>query len=182
MPSGERWVPAHGFHGRYEVSDFGRVRSVPRQVVNGGRVKLEPGKLLRPYWHRRHLKVTLYGDARTERQVFVHILVVESFRGLVPEGKLVRHLDDDPRNNRLSNLIIGTHAENSRDAVRNGVHPETKRVTCDYGHPLDGISRKGRYCKVCNRGKQRRGKALRELTSRQSPGSGIVITQRKGSK
>lgn len=179
----ERWVPAKGFEGRYEVSDLGRVRSVPRQVVNGGRVKMEPGALLKPYWHRKHLKVTLYGDNKRERQVFVHILVLESFVGPKPKGRLGCHRDDDPRNNSIANLRWDTPAANCRDAVRNGIHPETKRTTCDYGHPLDGRTHKGeRYCKTCNRHKQRRGKALRQLTSRQSPGSGVVITQRKGNK
>jgi len=177
----ERWVPAYGFEGRYEVSDLGRVRSVPRQVINGGKVYLEPGRLLNPYWHRSHLKVTLYADNKKERQVFVHIIVIESFRGPIPRGKLVRHLDDNPRNNRLDNLRVGTHAENSRDAVRNGVHPETRRKTCDYGHPLDGTSKKGRYCKTCNREKQRRAKAFNRLALRQSPGSGVITPPpRKG--
>jgi hypothetical protein len=172
----ERWVAARGFEGRYEVSDLGRVRSVPRQVVNGGRIKLEPGALLKPYWHRRHLKVTLYGDNRSERQVFVHILVLESFVGPKPKGRLGCHKDDNPRNNCLSNLRWDTPAANCRDAVRNGIHPETKRTTCDYGHPLDGRTGKGeRYCKTCNRHKQRKSKALRTLASRQSPGSGITL-------
>jgi hypothetical protein len=169
----ERWIPAYGFAGRYEVSNLGRVRSVPRQVINGGRVRLEPGALLKPYWHRKHLKVTLYGDNRTERQVFVHILVLESFVCPKPKGMLGCHQDDDPRNNCLTNLRWDTPAANSRDAVRNGIHPESKRTTCDYGHPLDGVSRKGRYCRTCNRSKQRRSKALAALESRQSPGSGI---------
>lgn len=178
----ERWVPAVGFAGRYEVSDLGRVRSVPRQVINSGQVKMEPGGLLNPYWHRRHLKVTLYGDNKRERQVFVHILVLESFVGPKPRGMLGCHKDDDPRNNTLRNLRWDTPAANSRDAVRNGLHPETKRTQCDYGHPLDGRTHKGeRYCKQCNRSKQRRAKALARLAARQSPGSGVVVNK-KGSR
>ena len=172
----ERWVPAYGFTGRYEVSDLGRVRSVPRQVINGGQVKMEPGVLLKPYWHRKHLKVTLYGDNKRKRDVFVHILVLESFVGPKPKGRLGCHRDDDPRNNSLSNLRWDTAAANSRDAVRNGVHPEAKRTTCNYGHPLDGRTHKGeRYCKACNRHKQRQGKARKKLLASQSPGSGITF-------
>lgn len=180
MSSGERWIPAYGFKGRYEVSDMGRVRSVPRQVVNGGRVTLEPGRMLRPYIHHSHWKVTLYGDNKYERQVFVHVLMLESFVGPRPKGMLGCHNDDNKNNNVLGNLRWDTSQENARDQVRNGIHPETLRKTCDYGHPLDGRSKKGRYCKQCNRAKQRRLKAVQKLAARQSPGSGVKVTIRKG--
>jgi len=168
----ERWMPAYGFAGRYEVSNLGRVRSVPRAVVRNGRVRNYPGRILKPFRHHAHYKVSLYGDNKRGREVFVHRIVLESFVGPMPAwATLVRHLDDNSLNNRLDNLKYGTHTQNAHDAVRNGVHPETRRTHCKYGHPLDGMTRKGRYCKTCAIAKQRRLKAQKKLRARQSPDS-----------
>lgn len=49
----------------------------------------------------------------------VHRLVLETFIGPRPHGKECLHRDDNPTNNRLSNLRWGTAAENHQDAVRN---------------------------------------------------------------
>jgi hypothetical protein len=38
-------------------------------------------------------------------------------------GELARHLDDNPENNKLSNLAWGTKSDNALDAVKNGKHP-----------------------------------------------------------
>lgn len=175
----ERWVPAKGFEGFYEVSDLGRVRGVPRQIIRNGKIKTYHGGILNAYWHHRHLKVTLYGHNKRERQVFVHVLVLESFVGPRPKGYLGCHKDDNPLNNTLANLRWDSPTANSLDAVRNGVHPETKRTKCDQGHPLNGRNRKGRYCLICNRAKQRKAKAQKKLLEAQSPGSGVVIKKGK---
>lgn len=66
-------------------------------------------------------KVTLKnGDGYM--QVFVHILVLESFVGPCPDGLQCRHLDGKPRNNRLDNLAWGTVRENAEDRMRHGTH------------------------------------------------------------
>jgi hypothetical protein len=50
----------------------------------------------------------------------VHVLVLESFVGPCPEGMETRHLDYDPRNNRLVNLRWGTRGENIEDMQQAG--------------------------------------------------------------
>ena len=36
----ETWKPVKGFEGLYEVSDMGRVKSLPRKATSGGIMKL----------------------------------------------------------------------------------------------------------------------------------------------
>lgn len=57
---------------------------------------------------------------RGEGATLVHRLVYETFVGEIPEGMVIRHLNDEPGDNRLSNLAIGTQKENVQDAIRNG--------------------------------------------------------------
>lgn len=52
---------------------------------------------------------------------YVHRIVAESFvkNNNKKRNKVVRHLDDDPRNNYYKNLKWGTHKENTHDAIIN---------------------------------------------------------------
>lgn len=50
---------------------------------------------------------------------FVHQLVLLAFVGPCPPGLECRHLDDNPRNNRIDNLAYGTHKENGSDYSQN---------------------------------------------------------------
>lgn len=49
----------------------------------------------------------------------VHHLVLETFVGPRPENGIARHLNDNPLDNRLSNLKWGNQKENSDDFFKN---------------------------------------------------------------
>src|SRR6516162_5295689 len=108
----EKWKRVVGWPG-YEVSDRGPVISfkwVPPLVIKpqvwrgrGGR-----GKPLAAV-------VTLTSGRRIRRTFKVHRLVLEAFRGPRPAGMQCRHLDSNPLNNELKNLVWGTFAENWAD-------------------------------------------------------------------
>ncbi len=53
---------------------------------------------------------------------FVHRLILETFVGPRPEGKQTRHLNSNPRDNRLVNLRWGTAKENDNDKEKVGTH------------------------------------------------------------
>jgi hypothetical protein len=59
-------------------------------------------------------------------QIFVHRLVLLAFVGPCPAGHESRHLDGDPKNNRLTNLAWGTRLENMADRSRLGEHNPAK--------------------------------------------------------
>lgn len=72
----------------------------------------------RPFGHYYHYKLMLGGK---KKLIQTHRLIWQSFNGPIPPGMIVRHLDDNPANNALSNLVLGTHKDNAKDAARNGV-------------------------------------------------------------
>lgn len=63
-----------------------------------------------------------------KHQKLIHRLVYETFKGPIPEGMLVRHLNDDPHDNSVNNLEIGTHKDNMRDCLRNGHHNPNRKI------------------------------------------------------
>ena len=93
-------------HEKYEVSNFGRVKSYNRG---------SDGFILKPQPHKKgYLQVTL----SKRKRFYVHRLVMLIFIG---ESDLqVNHIDCDKTNNRLDNLEYVTCKENIRHAIENG--------------------------------------------------------------
>lgn len=109
----EQWRDIPGYEGRYQVSDQGRVKSVPhrvRLVVHGVETtRLSPGRMLKPGRCRSgHLSVAL-GKGNSK---MVHGLVLTAFVGARPEAQEALHLNHTPSDNRLCNLRWGTRSEN----------------------------------------------------------------------
>lgn len=119
----ERWLPVVGWEGIYEVSDLGRVRSLPRGISGGRRIK---GRVLALTVDDSGTHTVLLRDSPRRRHVHIYILVAEAFIGPRPAGLQIRHLNDDRTDNRLANLTYGTQGENMVDAVLNGKHGNTK--------------------------------------------------------
>lgn len=65
--------------------------------------------------------VALY-DARTKKPKIVplHRLVYLQFKGNIPKGMVVDHIDNDPLNNSVNNLQLLTRAENIKKDGNNG--------------------------------------------------------------
>lgn len=115
------WRPVVGYEGFYEVSDLGHVRRVARSKGTW------PGRVLKrtPNNHG-YPRVTLFkrGAGKT---ALVHRLVLEAFVGPCPEGLEARHLDGDPLNSGLENLVWGTSAENEQDKLAHGTSNHGER-------------------------------------------------------
>lgn len=106
----------------YYVTTEGDVLSYWRPHGRGPyRIRTDlPAKTLTPRKHSGgYLRVSL--GAGADR--YIHRLVVQSFRGPIPPGMQVRHLDGDRTNNRLENLKVGTPSENESDKLRHGTRP-----------------------------------------------------------
>lgn len=116
----EIWKDIPGYVGKYQVSDMGRVRSLPRTVTrkDGTPAKVSGGVLNRKSTDRGgHRYVKLSSPDRT---VSVHTLVMTAFMGPCPDGMEVCHNDGDPSNNRLTNLRYDTRKNNLIDMARMG--------------------------------------------------------------
>lgn len=110
---GEEWTSVLGWDGFYKVSNKGRVRSLDRQV----RDRRYTGKLLALNANcDGYVCVNLSANGVNKTKA-VHRLVMEGWTGLHP-GMVIRHKDNDRKNNALDNLEWGTTADNNQDTVR----------------------------------------------------------------
>jgi len=104
----EIWKSVVGYERIYEISDFGRLRSLDRLSSDGRKLK---GRLLNPHQNKLgYRRAPLGGRGKNRQQI--HRLVVSAFIGKIPEGMVIDHLDGDPSNNHVSNLEIVTYHEN----------------------------------------------------------------------
>lgn len=110
----EQWKPVTDFEDSYEVSNYGRVRSLTRRFCIGRVRTLRENPAGYPY--------VVLSDARKGLRTTrcVHRLVLDAFVGQRPKGMEARHLDGTRNNNRLENLCWGTKSENMMDKVAHG--------------------------------------------------------------
>lgn len=94
----ERWSPIKGYEGLYEVSNYGRVRSLNYR-------KKGVRKVLKCYARLGYyIKVSLVKDG-VRKYYRVHRLVAQAFLPQPMEGQTqVEHINTDKRDNRVQNL------------------------------------------------------------------------------
>lgn len=156
MSTIEEWRPVVGYAGFYEVSNQGRVRSLPRTAARRvkGAVPVR-GRILSTYRNKGYpaVKLTVGG---TGRRAQVHVLVCEAWHGPRPTGAECRHLDDNKLNVSPDNLQWGTRSENMLDRLRNGIDPNASKTHCPLGHEYSPQNTHRspdhrRYCRTCMR-------------------------------
>lgn len=110
----EVWKDIPGWENLYQASNWGYIKSL---ILYKGK----PSRILQTwcYGNYGHLEVTLCKN-KTKTRHKVHRLILETFIGSCPSGMECRHLDGNPKNNKLSNLIWGTPKENQSDRILHG--------------------------------------------------------------
>lgn len=117
----EMWLPVIGYESLYEVSSFGRVRSIDRQVnaMNSSK-RVSKGKYLKQSLNGRgYFQVGLSNGK--SRSVVVHRLVATAFLCKSSKSDTVNHKDGIKTNNNINNLEWCTYGENNRHAIDTGL-------------------------------------------------------------
>lgn len=117
----EIWKPVKDYEGSYEVSNYGRVRSIDRYVFDKGKPSFRKGvdisicKMPQGYEF-----VTLYQENKQKHKL-VHRLVAEAFIENPYNYNEINHIDCNKTNNIVSNLEWCSRKHNVEHAKRNGL-------------------------------------------------------------
>lgn len=152
----ERWLPAVGWEGLYQVSDYGRVKSLQRYVRCRDGVRLVRERILKPYTQRTGYRTVLLAVDGRKKTRSIHQLVLEAFVGPRPADMVACHNDGVPNNNHVANLRWDTQSNNLFDAVRHGTNVMAAATHCKRDHEFNDentyIDGKGwRRCHQCRR-------------------------------
>lgn len=117
----EVWKPITGYEGLYEVSNYGRVKSLPklRKARQGIRKVRERIMKLTLNKTTGYLCVnfTIYNKTNAQR---VHNLVAFAFCSNPEKKSQVNHIDTNKLNNTAENLEWSTPLENTRHSLKTG--------------------------------------------------------------
>lgn len=118
----EIWKDIDGYEGYYQISNFGRVKSLARFVFNkdGSLQRFKKETIKSPKLDKDgYLKVTL--SVNGNNKTFpIHRLVANAFLQNGNSELEVNHIDLNRKNNRIDNLEWVTHVDNVRHSVSQG--------------------------------------------------------------
>lgn len=110
-----------GYEGYYQASNYGRIKSLARIIkgkANGTRVLKE--KILKPdrYKKTQYQAVRLSRNGETKHMLVSHLIYL-TFKGPIPSGMIVNHINEDPTDNRPENLNVMFQKDNLNWGTRN---------------------------------------------------------------
>ncbi len=107
-----------GYEGKYQISNLGNVKSLPKGDGNGNKERILKQEVVKRD-HTNYRRVTLSKNGETER-FQVHRLVAEAFIDNPENKPFVNHIDNNGETNTVSNLEWCTHSENMMHSQKQG--------------------------------------------------------------
>lgn len=109
----EEWRDIQGYEGMYQVSNLGRVKSLPRTVTfpDDRKSYIRKERILKPWIEGGgYPQISLCKNNKV-KNVRVHVLVATAFLGHIPNGStlVVDHINENREDNRVENLQILNH-------------------------------------------------------------------------
>ena len=126
MEEKEIWKTIKGYENLYEVSSFGKVRSLDRIIKTNNRFgemnKKIKGKIIKGSFNKKtgYLQVILC-KGKNKKLFLIHRLVLENFIPNVNNLPQVNHIDGNKQNNNLNNLEWCTRSENIKHSYSLGL-------------------------------------------------------------
>ena len=115
----EYWKPVVGYEGLYEVSNWGRVKSIKRIVKSPRGTRTVKERILNPRKDRRGYLYVILSKYNIKKTLTVHRLVALHFIDNPNNYPYVNHKDEQKDNNVVSNLEWCDAKYNSNYGTRN---------------------------------------------------------------
>jgi len=104
----EIWVELEFTNNQYSVSNLGRVKNT------------KSGRILKFYSTRFNYNACKLSHGDYPKNFRAHRLVAQAFIPNPENKPCVNHIDNDPKNNTVSNLEWVTHRENTQHSLKQG--------------------------------------------------------------
>ena len=124
-----------GYEGLYQVSNYGRVKSLERKNIFYCGLRKEylerpvKGKFLKIRNGVHGYQVTCLTKNGVCKNKFIHRLVAEAFIPNLENKPQVNHIDGNKQNNNIKNLEWCSPKENSNHAFKTGLSKKVKCIT-----------------------------------------------------
>lgn len=115
----EIWKDVVGYEGFYQVSNYGKIRSMDREITQkNGRKRFYKGEIKSFAKDKDGYLIVCLNKEGKQKNHKVHRLVGESFIVNYENKPLINHIDEDKSNNHVENLEWATHYENNTHGTR----------------------------------------------------------------
>ncbi|MEO1690729.1 MAG: NUMOD4 domain-containing protein [Cyanobacteria bacterium J06631_6] len=123
----EVFVDIPGYEGYYQVSNYGKVRSLDRVIKEKtGKTQTLKGRVLKLRINPGGYYYIGLGKNGTKATFAIHQLVAQAFIPNPYNKKTVNHLDGNKLNNSVANLEWCTYSENLEHAYKTGLRRAVK--------------------------------------------------------
>ena len=116
----EEWVDIKGYEGVYQVSNFGRIRSLDRYVktkIRHNNCAKRKGKILKTIPHHNGYLFVSLSKKNKPKLYAVHRLVAEAFIPNNDNKPQIDHINTITSDNNVNNLRWVTASENSQNSI-----------------------------------------------------------------
>lgn len=107
----EVWKDVKGYEGYYQISNWGRVKSLDRIILKSGFPHKVKERILKQCFDGNYLCVGLYKESKNY-SIRIHNLVGLHFIDNPNNQPILNHIDDDKLNNYYKNLEYCNYREN----------------------------------------------------------------------
>ena len=151
----EEWKDIIGFEGLYQISNFGNVKSLPRELISPyGTSYYTKERILKP----RKNKYTGYSSVclgSDKKNFYIHRLVAIHFISNPDNLSDVNHKDEDKTNNKVGNLEWCSRKYNCNYGNRNKkiTGKKGKKIRCiETGEEFNSIQEASEKCNIARPG------------------------------
>jgi hypothetical protein len=111
---GEIWKDIESYDGYYQISNFGRVKSLNREIIRSdGKKNKYKGRILKSHISKRGYYIVDIHINNLRKTYNIHRLIAINFISNPSNKKQVNHIDSNPLNNSINNLEWVNNLENT---------------------------------------------------------------------
>ena len=110
------WKDIKGFDGKYQINEYGHIKSLSRYIQNHSKKQLIPEKILKTCKVGKGYLTVCLRDGKTTYRKYIHQLVAEYFIPNPNGLQILNHKDGNKENNYYENLEWTTYSGNNQHA------------------------------------------------------------------